>query len=115
MRSHNVPGVRLLTSVPLFSFALTIASLITYCPCGVQVRWNTMVLPEQTGYPTHCLGALLTTHRALVTDGHLTAFCSVPLLEADLAATHAVTSMLWAGPALLPDEHVLQARAEFFL
>ena len=60
-----------------------------------------MVLPEQTGYPTHCLGALLTTHRALVTDGHLTAFCSVPLLEADLAATHAVTSMLWAGPALL--------------
>lgn len=67
----------------------------------VQVRWNTMVPAEQVGYPSHCLGAILTTRRVLVTDGHLTAFQTVPVSEPDLAATHAVTSLLWAGPALL--------------
>jgi hypothetical protein len=60
-----------------------------------------MVLPEQTGYPSHCLGALLTTHRVLVTDGNLTAFQSVPLTDPGLAVTHNLVSLLWAGPALL--------------
>jgi hypothetical protein len=67
----------------------------------MQVRWNTMVPAEQVGFPSHCLGAILTTHRILVTDGHLSAIQAVPMTEPDIAVTHTVTSLLWVGPALL--------------
>jgi hypothetical protein len=60
-----------------------------------------MVPTEQVGYPSHCLGAILTSHRVIVTDGKLSAMQSVPIAEPGLAVTHAVTSLLWVGPALL--------------
>lgn len=60
-----------------------------------------MVAAEAVGYPSHCLGAILTTRRVLLTDGNLTAFQTVAVSEPDLAAPHNVTSLLWAGPALL--------------
>jgi hypothetical protein len=60
-----------------------------------------MVPAEQVGFPSHCLGAILTTHRVIVTDGKLSALQSVPIAEPGLAVTHTITSLLWVGPALL--------------
>ena len=60
-----------------------------------------MVPPEQVGFPSHCLGAVLTTHRVVVVDGKLSALQSVPVAEPRLGVTHTITSALWVGPALL--------------
>lgn len=67
----------------------------------LQIAWITLVLQQHIGYPSHCLGAVLTSHRVLITDGKLSALQAVPVAEPELSALHSITSLLWAGPALL--------------
>lgn len=60
-----------------------------------------MVPPDQVGYASHCLGAILTSQRVIMTDGQLRLLQSIATAERDATSPHAITSMLWVGPALL--------------
>ena len=80
---------------------------------AVQVAWNTMVHRTQVGYASHCMGAILTSQRVVVTNGALAMLQSVAVAEPAAAVPHTITSLLWVGPALLMShasgrvEHVL--------
>lgn len=60
-----------------------------------------MVPRQQVGYASHCLGAILTSQRVIITDGQLRILQSIATAERDSSAPHVITSMLWVGPALL--------------
>ena len=67
----------------------------------LQVVWNTFVDTPAVGYPSHCLGAILSTQRVMIVSGSLMMLQSVAVAEPLLGTVHAINSMLWVGPALL--------------
>lgn len=60
-----------------------------------------MVHHSQVGYASHCLGAILTSQRVVITNGALAMLQSIPVAEPAAAVPHIITSLLWVGPALL--------------
>jgi hypothetical protein len=65
----------------------------------LQVSWQG--LQQELKEPRSCAAAVLTTHRIMIVSGDLKLITSAPAGGGALAAVHGITSMCWAGPALL--------------
>jgi hypothetical protein len=65
----------------------------------LQVSWQ--ALQQELKEPRSCAAAVLTTHRIMIVSGDLKLITSAAAGGGALAAVHGITSMCWAGPALL--------------
>jgi hypothetical protein len=64
-----------------------------------QVSWQ--ALQPELREPRSCAAAVLTSHRIMIVSGDLKVITEAPAEGGALAAVHGITSMCWAGPALL--------------
>jgi hypothetical protein len=68
-------------------------------PPTPQVSWQ--ALQPELREPRSCAAAVLTSHRIMIVSGDLKIITQAPAEGGALAAVHGITSMCWAGPALL--------------
>jgi hypothetical protein len=68
-------------------------------PPAPQVSWQ--ALQPELREPRSCAAAVLTSHRIMIVSGDLKVITEAAAGGGALAAVHGITSMCWAGPALL--------------
>lgn len=81
--------------VPVHELALRPAERL------VSVAWQNLTATEVPLAPNMCAAAVLTSQRLLIVRGDLAPVASLDTATLSMGLPHPITSLLWAGPALL--------------